>query len=119
MIAESPKSKNTPDKEKQTKDESAQPHKAASQKQRNKRSQKGSGQSSSSKDAILSLIEQHVKDDTSLASKIFKEATTAGVKGKITNVKELISCVEKTASESKLRKFHAKLGAAIIVGGQA
>ncbi|UKA04644.1 hypothetical protein [Photobacterium damselae] len=84
-----------------------------------KRGQKSNAQNSTSKESILSLIEQHIKDNTPLASKIFAEATNAGIKGNIASVIDLISCVEKTASESKLRKFHAKLGAAIIVGGQA
>ena len=50
---------------------------------------------------------------------MFKEATNIGIKGKLDTVMDLTLNIEKTASEVKLRKFLIKLGAGIIVVGQA
>ena len=83
-----------------------------------KKTQNANASSANTKSYIKSLINLHLEDDTELARKVFREATNAGIKGGIGNIEELILRIEKTASESKLRKFHAKLGAALIVGNK-
>ena len=57
-------------------------------------------------------------DDSALTIAMLREAKAAGIVGNLNTVSDLISNIEKTASESKLGRFLIKLAAGVIVIGQ-